>query len=345
MLQYQYYNSKLTKNHIEKILSNYNIKYNTMKNEIDAKFNNMIKLFINDIKAFLENIEEISNERKKIKEAENYEVELVLLKNQLKEKNKTENQLRNELELITKENESLKKKIHSKEQIIKNKTPNFDSNNNNVKLKTEIKSIKNRYKKFTTGNNNILKNKTAKKTKEKSNININVALKSEEKRTINNYSHRSNKLLSNFGKNTSDEDNPRYNIGGFKVVPNKIGLINVINTTAPEDVEHDLDELLKWYDNLKKITIEDIIEFHYRFECIHPFGDGNGRVGRIIMFKECLKNNIIPFIVLDKDKPYYMRGLKKYKEDKMFLIDTIKHEQDLYESIVSEMLDFELDDK
>ena len=146
-------------------------------------------------------------------------------------------------------------------------------------------------------------------------------------------------------RNTSDEDNPRYNIGGFKVVPNKIGLINVINTTAPEDVEHDLDELLKWYDNLKKITIEDIIEFHYRFECIHPFGDGNGRVGRIIMFKECLKNNIIPFIVLDKDKPYYMRGLKKYKEDKMFLIDTIKYEQDLYENIVSEMLDFELDDK
>ena len=210
MFQNQYYNRNLTKEHIEKILTNYNIKYNTMKNEIDAKFNNMIKLFINDIKAFLENIEEISNERKKIKEAENYEVELVLLKNQLKEKNKTENQLRNELELITKENESLKKKIHSKEQIIKNKTPNFDSNNNNVKLKTEIKSIKNRYKKFTAGNNNILKNKTAKKTKEKSNININVALKSEEKRTINNYSHRSNKLLSNFGKNTSDEDNLRY---------------------------------------------------------------------------------------------------------------------------------------
>ena len=214
MLQYQYYNSKLTKNHIEKILSNYNIKYNTMKNEIDAKFNNMIKLFINDIKAFLENIEEISNERKKIKEAENYEVELVLLKNQLKEKNKTENQLRNELELLTKENESLKKKIQSNEQIIKNKAPNFDTNNNNSnnneRLKTEIKPTKNRYKKFTAGNNNILKNKTAKKNKEKSNININVALKSGEKRTINNYSHKSNNVISNFGKNTTDSDNLRY---------------------------------------------------------------------------------------------------------------------------------------
>ena len=75
------------------------------------------------------------------------------------------------------------------------------------------------------------------------------------------------------------------------------------------------------------------------------FGDGNGRVGRMIMFKECLKNNIMPFIVLDSDKPYYMRGLKKYKEDKLFLIDTIKHEQDLYESVANEMLNFELEDK
>lgn len=153
---------------------------------------------------------------------------------------------------------------------------------------------------------------------------------------------RMNKILK---RNTTDEENPRYNVGGFKVVPNKIGLINVINTSAPEDVENDLDELLKWYQSLKKITIEDIIDFHYRFECIHPFGDGNGRVGRMIMFKECLKNNIMPFIVLDDDKPFYMRGLKNYKEDKMFLIDTIKHEQDLYESASREMLDFELEDK
>lgn len=151
-----------------------------------------------------------------------------------------------------------------------------------------------------------------------------------------------NKILK---RNTSDEENPRYNVGGFKIVPNKIGLINVINTSAPEDVESDLDELLKWYQSLNKIKLEDIIDFHYRFERIHPFGDGNGRVGRMIMFKECLKNNIMPFIVLDDDKPYYMRGLKNYKEDKMFLIDTIKHEQDIYESVASEMLDFELEDK
>ena len=148
-----------------------------------------------------------------------------------------------------------------------------------------------------------------------------------------------------YWRNTTDEENPRYNVGGFKVVPNKIGLINVINTSSPEEVENDLDELLKWYQSLKKIKLEDIVDFHYRFERIHPFGDGNGRVGRMIMFKECLKNNIMPFIVLDDDKPYYMRGLKNYKEDKMFLIDTIKHEQDLYESVASEMLDFDLEDK
>jgi Fic family protein len=145
-------------------------------------------------------------------------------------------------------------------------------------------------------------------------------------------------------RNTTDEENPRYKVGGFKVVPNKIGLINVINTSKPLNVEKDLDILLEKYHSLKNITIEDIIDFHYNFEIIHPFGDGNGRVGRMIMFKECLKNNIMPFIVLDDDKPFYMRGLKLYKEDKMFLIETIKHEQDLYEAVANELLDFNIQD-
>lgn len=146
-------------------------------------------------------------------------------------------------------------------------------------------------------------------------------------------------------RNTTDEENLRYNVGGFKIVPNKIGLINVINTSKPEDVEKDIDNLLRKYQQLSKVTIEDIIDFHYQFERIHPFGDGNGRVGRMIMFKECLKNDIMPFIVLDKDKPYYMRGLKNYQSDKMFLIDTIKHEQDLYEAVAQEMLNFKLEEK
>lgn len=148
-----------------------------------------------------------------------------------------------------------------------------------------------------------------------------------------------NKILK---RNTTDEDDPRYNVGGFKVVPNKIGLINVINTSSPADVEKDIETLLEWYKSIENVTLEDIIEFHVRFERIHPFGDGNGRVGRIIMFKECLKNNILPFIVLDTDKPYYMRGLKEYKNDKMYLIDTIKNEQDIYEQVCNQLLDFEL---
>lgn len=150
-----------------------------------------------------------------------------------------------------------------------------------------------------------------------------------------------NKILK---RNTTDEENPRYNVGGFKVVPNKIELINIINTSSPENVEKDLTDLLQWYKSLKNVTLEDIIEFHVRFEVIHPFGDGNGRVGRMIMFKECLKNNIMPFITLDRDKPYYMRGLKEYKNDKMFLIDTIKNEQDIYKKVCEELLDFDLNE-
>lgn len=145
-------------------------------------------------------------------------------------------------------------------------------------------------------------------------------------------------------QNTSDEENPRYNVGGFKIVPNMIGLVNVIKTTSPENVEMEIDKLLAEYYLKDNITLEDIIDFHYSFEKIHPFGDGNGRVGRIIMFKECLRNNIMPFIVLDEDKPYYMRGLKEYENDKQFLIDTIKHEQDLYESMCEELLNFEIEE-
>ena len=149
-----------------------------------------------------------------------------------------------------------------------------------------------------------------------------------------------NKILK---RNTSDEENPRYNVGGFKIVPNMIGMVEVINTTPPNKVEEEINILLDEYNSKNNITLEDIIDFHYKFERIHPFGDGNGRIGRIIMFKECLRNNIMPFIILDENKPYYLRGLKEYEHDKMYLIDTIKHEQDLYEKTCNQLLNFEID--
>lgn len=94
-----------------------------------------------------------------------------------------------------------------------------------------------------------------------------------EKKLDKNIIIEMNKILK---RGTSDEDNPRYNVGGFKIVPNKIGLINVINTSSPKDTPKDIDNLLSWYNSLKNITLEDIIEFHYKFEKIHPFGDVNG---------------------------------------------------------------------
>lgn len=130
---------------------------------------------------------------------------------------------------------------------------------------------------------------------------------------------------------TSDSRKEWFNVGEYKKKANEVGNIK---TTLPKNVQRDMFKLIEWYNSLEKVKIEDIIEFHYRFECIHPFQDGNGRVGRIIMFKECLKNNIIPFIILDKDKLFYYRGLKEYKTEKGYLIDTCLNAQDQYKKMI-----------
>ena len=130
---------------------------------------------------------------------------------------------------------------------------------------------------------------------------------------------------------TSDSRKDWFNVGDYKKLANEAGNMK---TTLPKNVQKDMIKLMQWYNSLGKITIENIIEFHYRFECIHPFQDGNGRVGRIISFKECLKNNIVPFIILDKDKLFYYRGLKEYKTEKGYLIDTCLNAQDQYKKMI-----------
>ncbi len=128
---------------------------------------------------------------------------------------------------------------------------------------------------------------------------------------------------------TSDSRKEWFNVGKYKKLPNEAGNMK---TTEPKNVERDMSKLMEWYNSLEKVTIKEIIEFHSKFEKIHPFQDGNGRVGRIIMFKECLKNDIIPFIILDKDKLFYYRGLNQYQsnKEKGYLIDTCLNAQDQY---------------
>lgn len=128
---------------------------------------------------------------------------------------------------------------------------------------------------------------------------------------------------------TMDSRQSWFNVGEYKKIVNEAG---VMKTTPPKETPKAMQKLMEWYNSLSKVTIKEIIEFHARFEKIHPFQDGNGRVGRMIMFKECLKNNIIPFIILDKDKLFYYRGLKEYQgnREKGYLIDTCLNAQDQY---------------
>lgn len=131
-------------------------------------------------------------------------------------------------------------------------------------------------------------------------------------------------------QNTSDSFLPWFKVGDYKLQENEVG---GISTTKPECVKDAMKKLLESYNSKAKITIEDIIDFHYHFERIHPFQDGNGRVGRLIAFKECLRNNIVPFIIKDEFKNYY-RGLKEYKTQKGYLIDTCLYGQDIIKSFL-----------
>lgn len=135
---------------------------------------------------------------------------------------------------------------------------------------------------------------------------------------------------------TEDSRKDWFNVGEYKTLPNEVG---GQETTKPKDVEKEMRKLLINYNSLDEIKLKDIIEFHYRFEKIHPFQDGNGRVGRAIMFKECLRNNVVPFIIEDSFKAFYYRGLSKYEEEKGFLEETCLAMQDNYKEVIKRFLD------
>jgi len=124
---------------------------------------------------------------------------------------------------------------------------------------------------------------------------------------------------------TSSSRKDWFVVGDYKRLPNEVG---GNETTAPENVTTKMKELLAKYNAKKEKTLEDIIDFHYHFESIHPFQDGNGRVGRLIAFKECLKNNIVPFIIDDNLKMFYFRGLKEWSNEKGYFRDTCLMAQD-----------------
>lgn len=131
---------------------------------------------------------------------------------------------------------------------------------------------------------------------------------------------------------TTDSQKEWFAVGDYKKRPNMIG--DMIETTHPSKVASELKNLLKKYRENSNITFENIINFHYKFERIHPFQDGNGRVGRLILFKECLKHNIPPFIIEDSMKDYYKRGLIEYATEKGYLTETCRASQDAYKKLL-----------
>lgn len=128
---------------------------------------------------------------------------------------------------------------------------------------------------------------------------------------------------------TSDSRKDWFTVGDYKKWPNEIG---GTETALPEEVADKMKELLTDYNAKKEKNFEDILDFHVRFERIHPFQDGNGRVGRLIMFKECLKYTIVPFIIEDYLKLFYYRGLREWNNEKGYLTDTCLTAQDKYKS-------------
>lgn len=128
---------------------------------------------------------------------------------------------------------------------------------------------------------------------------------------------------------TADSRKSWFAVGDYKKLANEVG---GRETTAPEDVSKKMKALISDYKKLETVAFDDLLDFHYRFEVIHPFQDGNGRVGRLILFKECLRNGIVPFIIEDDMKMYYYRGLHEWRNEKGYLRDTCLAAQDRFKA-------------
>lgn len=137
------------------------------------------------------------------------------------------------------------------------------------------------------------------------------------------------KLHSELKSGTSDSRKDWFAVGEYKRLPNEVG---GQDTAYPEEVPIKMRQLLDDYNQTRNKTLEEILEFHYRFEKIHPFQDGNGRIGRLIMLKECLRNNIVPFIIDEQLKMFYYRGLSEWRNKKGYLIDTCLAAQDQFKA-------------
>lgn len=153
---------------------------------------------------------------------------------------------------------------------------------------------------------------------------IDLIIDQATRRPSENMLKRLHLILKN---GTSDSRKEWFNVGGYKKFPNEVG---GQMTTAPADVPAAIKELLTNYNNKEEITLDDILAFHVKFEQIHPFQDGNGRIGRLIMFKECLRLGYMPFIVDERHKMYYYRGIKEWDKQPGFLRETCLSAQDIF---------------
>ena len=134
-------------------------------------------------------------------------------------------------------------------------------------------------------------------------------------------------------QSTKDSTLAWFRVGDYKMRPNVVG---GRETTKPNDVPAKMQTLLVAYESKSGIDIDDIIDFHYEFEGIHPFQDGNGRVGRLIALKECLRFGIVPFIIEDTKKMYYYRGLAEWNQEKGYLTDTCLDGQDTFKRLMKQ---------